>query len=486
MGITHLMPILVSLATVFEQEPQDVSTSRCCPLRRHINPSNEPTPGPMNYREAVWKFVPSSGTSAFLVTPYEGQKMNATTKSDARRISDRRPKTRVRHGVRDDPTTVATRKYEPKPPKVIRDPGLSEAPACPVKPLSYFAGPIFTSSGKIDAAVSPVVGETPPPNNFVSIAYEMRGKDTQPKNVPVCSEIWFECNGLSVSAVVSQRLKCRHTEQKTCIAAACIADMMDMALLEQSIEASAEPLWLLVVLMISAQAFLRTANGIFTACMQRKWLARAVLIWMLVGTTIASPIVAASISSPAPMLVAKFHTLETAKDRMIVQKDATIRQKDATIENQHAAIRQLCLLHQLEDDVCTEAGFDQRYAGSTSPPASPTATPTTAMKNKSVLNSATVLPSATMLPSSTNAGSLTNMRVVNTTTVAMRRLLTEVSNWAEMKTACGSSGTVALSDDFVMGTYTPTPSPLYGGIDFSGKHLVIIGNSKTLDAGEKG
>jgi hypothetical protein len=58
-----------------------------------------------------------------------------------------------------------------------------------------------------------------------------------------------------------------------------------------------------------------------------------------------------------------------------------------------------------------------------------------------------------------------------------------------MKDACGSistSGTVALSDDFVMGTYEPTPSPLYGGIDFSGKHLVIIGNSKVLDAGEYG
>jgi hypothetical protein len=104
-----------------------------------------------------------------------------------------------------------------------------------------------------------------------------------------------------------------------------------------------------------------------------------------------------------------------------------------------------------------------------------------------VLPSATVLPSSTMLPSSTNAGSLTNIRVANTTAVAMRRLLTEVSNWAEMKTACGSSGTVALSDDFVMGTeYTPTPSPLYGGIDFSGKQLVIIGNSKTLDAGGNG
>jgi hypothetical protein len=55
-----------------------------------------------------------------------------------------------------------------------------------------------------------------------------------------------------------------------------------------------------------------------------------------------------------------------------------------------------------------------------------------------------------------------------------------------MKDACGSDGTVILSDDFVMGTYTPTGYPLYGAIDFSGKHLVIIGNNKTLDAGEKG
>jgi hypothetical protein len=57
-----------------------------------------------------------------------------------------------------------------------------------------------------------------------------------------------------------------------------------------------------------------------------------------------------------------------------------------------------------------------------------------------------------------------------------------------MKDACDSlaDGTVFLSDDFVMGTYTPTPAPQHGGIDFCGKHLVIIGNNKTLDAGEKG
>jgi hypothetical protein len=55
-----------------------------------------------------------------------------------------------------------------------------------------------------------------------------------------------------------------------------------------------------------------------------------------------------------------------------------------------------------------------------------------------------------------------------------------------MKTTCSSSGTVILSDDFVMGTFTPTPAPQHGGIDFSGKQLVIIGNNKTLDAGEDG
>jgi hypothetical protein len=55
-----------------------------------------------------------------------------------------------------------------------------------------------------------------------------------------------------------------------------------------------------------------------------------------------------------------------------------------------------------------------------------------------------------------------------------------------MKTACGSARTVTLSDDFVMGTYTPTPAPQLGGIDFSSLKLVIIGNNKTLDAGTNG
>jgi hypothetical protein len=104
-----------------------------------------------------------------------------------------------------------------------------------------------------------------------------------------------------------------------------------------------------------------------------------------------------------------------------------------------------------------------------------------------VLPSATDDPSFTVLPSMTGASSPTKMWVRNTTAVVdMRRRLTEVSNWDAMETACGSSGTVTLSDDFVMGTYTPTPSPQYGGIDFSGKQLIIIGNNKALDAGEKG
>ena len=84
---------------------------------------------------------------------------------------------------------------------------------------------------------------------------------------------------------------------------------------------------------------------------------------------------------------------------------------------------------------------------------------------------------------------MNNKWLMNTTAVVMHRRLAEVSDWVEMKSSLawlGSSGTVTLSDDFVMGTYTPTPAPQLGGIDFSGKHLVIIGNSKTLDAGEKG
>ena len=96
-----------------------------------------------------------------------------------------------------------------------------------------------------------------------------------------------------------------------------------------------------------------------------------------------------------------------------------------------------------------------------------------------------VMPWAT-LPSATGVRGLNNKWLMNTTAVVMHRRLAEVSDWAEMKSACGSSGTVTLSDDFVMGTYTPTPSPQLGGIDFSGKQLVIIGNNKTLDAGEQG
>jgi hypothetical protein len=99
--------------------------------------------------------------------------------------------------------------------------------------------------------------------------------------------------------------------------------------------------------------------------------------------------------------------------------------------------------------------------------------------NDDVLPSATDAPSVTVLPSITDASSLTKMW---TTAVAgMHRRLTEVSKWEAMKTACGSSGTVTLSNSFGMGTYTLTPALQLGGIDFSD-----IGNSKALDAKEKG
>jgi hypothetical protein len=89
-----------------------------------------------------------------------------------------------------------------------------------------------------------------------------------------------------------------------------------------------------------------------------------------------------------------------------------------------------------------------------------------------------VMPWAT-LPSATGVRGLNNKWLMNTT--AVHRRLTVVSSWAGMKSACDSmtSGTVTLSDDFVMGGYT-------GEIDFSGKQLVIIGNNKVLDAGEGG
>jgi hypothetical protein len=48
-----------------------------------------------------------------------------------------------------------------------------------------------------------------------------------------------------------------------------------------------------------------------------------------------------------------------------------------------------------------------------------------------------------------------------------------------MKTACDSSGTVTLSDGFVMGTYMSE-------ILFADKQLVIMGNGKILDAGLNG
>jgi hypothetical protein len=100
----------------------------------------------------------------------------------------------------------------------------------------------------------------------------------------------------------------------------------------------------------------------------------------------------------------------------------------------------------------------------------------------------TVLPPATDVPSDTDvldrktkANTSKRVWVANTTAVVVRRRLTELSNWEAMKTACASSGTVTLSNSFIMGNDDYTSE-----IDFSGKQLVIIGNSKTLNAGKNG
>jgi hypothetical protein len=65
------------------------------------------------------------------------------------------------------------------------------------------------------------------------------------------------------------------------------------------------------------------------------------------------------------------------------------------------------------------------------------------------------------------------------TMVMVRRRLSTVLNWAELRGACTSDGTIELGDGFVMGTYT-------GECDFTGKNLVVDCRGKTLDAGKGG
>jgi hypothetical protein len=114
---------------------------------------------------------------------------------------------------------------------------------------------------------------------------------------------------------------------------------------------------------------------------------------------------------------------------------------------------------------CGGGGAAKNHDGSGSDPSnwetrSPTATPTVAPSAAPTNIGDTHTPTASPTPAPTID-------------------INNVLNWELLKTACGSSGTVTLSDDFVMGTYTSQ-------IDFSGKQLVIIGNNKTLDAGKDG
>ena len=65
------------------------------------------------------------------------------------------------------------------------------------------------------------------------------------------------------------------------------------------------------------------------------------------------------------------------------------------------------------------------------------------------------------------------------TAMPVRRRLTEVSNWAQLQSACATSGTIELSSSFAMGSYTSECS-------FSGVAIVVRCNNNTLDANENG
>ena len=58
-------------------------------------------------------------------------------------------------------------------------------------------------------------------------------------------------------------------------------------------------------------------------------------------------------------------------------------------------------------------------------------------------------------------------------------LCATASDWTELRAACTTSGTITLSPQFKMGTYTEA-------ISFINKSLVIWGNNATLDAKQGG
>eukprot|EP00935_MAST-01C_sp_MAST-1C-sp1_P000910 g910.t1 len=60
-----------------------------------------------------------------------------------------------------------------------------------------------------------------------------------------------------------------------------------------------------------------------------------------------------------------------------------------------------------------------------------------------------------------------------------RQLTTTVSSWAELRSACASSGTIVLSASFAMGDYTSQ-------CEFSGKAIIVRCDGKVLDANKQG
>ena len=332
MGFMPSLTSLSNLDTVTEQE--DGSFAPYPPLR-HADPTRKTSGCPTNYRESLSSF----GAAA------QGDTSVSSCDLAPSDPTNKKPDPR---GVVDEPTAVFTvPKPAPKSPKSIQKSEFRGVPVCHSASLIMIKGKVAAEAVLFNSEPTPeshflgraLLGPQsvliPQPQKLkeymsprllsgcsrsvLYLADVVIGINGNPKALVHGEEIIaaskpkgspLEEGAHSVDASApkhappskSQRLKHRRTARRAHIAD--VGFLSEQIIKKKSAEPVVAQMWLWVILAMLQAAFSKGASGLSKACVLRKWLLRAAVMWMLVKATTASPIAAAA--PPAPMPVIEF------------------------------------------------------------------------------------------------------------------------------------------------------------------------------------
>ena len=329
------MPSLSSLSNLDTVTEEDGSFAPYPPLR-HADPTRKTSGCPTNYREPLSSF----GAAA--------QGYTSVSSCDLTPLDPTNKKPDPR-GVVDEPTAVkpTVPKPAPKSPKSIQKSEFRGVPVCHSASLIMIKGKVAAEAVLFNSEPTPeshFLGRAllGPPSALISqpqkfkeymsprllsgcsrsvlyLADVVIGINGKPKALVHGKEIIaaskpkgapLEEGAHSVDASTPKHAPPSKSQRRKHRRAARRAHIADVGFLSEQIikNKSAEPvaaqMWLWMILAMLQAAFSKGASGLSKACVLRKWLLRAAVMWMLVTATTASPIAAAA--PPAPMPVIEF------------------------------------------------------------------------------------------------------------------------------------------------------------------------------------